>query len=159
MFGSLCSLYSALSVFHINNSRFLCWYKRPLFVSFFFPIPLPWWHKKFQHQFVTARACTCLCVRATVFVPVNTPATLWYHPINRLDEICLHWSNQKVRMLHSKWQGAHLVDQWVWITHQPHKRAAAWIIVVWINKHKDNSKPHGLNVRNQTCLRLLASTR
>lgn len=74
--------------------------KGPLFRFICFPIPLPWWHKKSQRQFVTARACTRVCVHT--LTPANTLVTLWHHTINSLFKMCQHRSNQKVSMLDSK---------------------------------------------------------
>lgn len=82
-----------MAVFSVNI-------KGPVFGFICFPIPLPWWHKKSQRQFVTARACTRVCVHA--LTPANALVTRWCPTINSLFKMWPHRGIQKVIMIDSE---------------------------------------------------------
>lgn len=54
------TLYFLLPVLQHHNGCFLCLHKSSLFTIICFPIPFPWWYKRFQFQFVTAGAVKTL---------------------------------------------------------------------------------------------------
>lgn len=95
-----CTLYCELTVLQGYNGCFLHSYKSSLFSFICFPTPLPWWQKRSQHQFVTAREQAMrVCVHTNA---INAPDTLWHYSINSLLKMCPHRSIQKVSMLDDK---------------------------------------------------------